>query len=135
MQQRIIKATGQSKAKTVAEGKSNIQHVRDRCKNGLHVSTVVHAERSIKQFGHMILATSQSLTAWYQKWNQACRSRAGSLAFHQALARAEEPLQSLLGVFEVNRDMGSFLGDFWESVQVFACPRHNRHMTSTFEFG
>ena len=83
---------------TTQGGKAEVQQVRDRCANGLHVSTIIHADKAIYHLAMMIRHCTRGMREWYGKWNPGNRSRQGCLQFSISLASGTESFDAVWAI-------------------------------------
>jgi hypothetical protein len=116
LRRRLHKGSGGSKS--TKQGQTEVQQVRDRCANGLHISCIIHGDKSIYHYGMMIHYSTKALTRWYSKWNAECRSRAGCLKMHVEMGLGLESFTAVGAILSWITDASAMMecGFFYEEL-------------------
>lgn len=76
MLKNLTARTSKMEASTGA-AKQQIQRMRDRCHNTLHLNTVIMSEPMIRQSADLSCNASEPLHRWHQRWTHFARDREG----------------------------------------------------------
>lgn len=85
---------------TLADNKSELQRLRDKCRNTLHLVCTILANKRYLAIGQLVFHCSRPLHKWFSETAKTLRSAEGSLLVHRELAGEEawRPLQQITRV-------------------------------------
>ena len=89
----------------MAHSKKELDKLRDRCVNSLHVATMIHADETHIQNARMLLYVTEPLKEWYSQGTHGVRGRQASFDFLCTLAHGRGVLPHLTQVMQPFRDL------------------------------
>ena len=100
-------STGPMEKETVKQGAEQLQALRDRCKNSLHVSVMAMSQADFHFDLSMISFASSPLRAWHGYVVKRLRSSAASVDYYREMAKDEEDSTFRKAVRKVMAPCGS----------------------------